>query len=865
MAITPGQRLGPYEIESALGAGGMGEVYRARDTRLGRIVAIKVLGAHLSDKSDLRERFEREAHAVANLHHPHICVLYDVGREGETEYIVIEYLDGETLAQKLTNGPLPLDQALEIGAQIADALDAAHRRGITHRDLKPANIMLVRRGGPSGPPDTKLLDFGLAKLTAPVDGDVTTLPTIGATSSAGMLVGTIHYMAPEQLEGKAADARTDIYAVGAIMQEMLTGKRAFEGIVPLAPPALDRAIKRCLAKDADDRWQSARDLAAELKWIANGDPVPIAAGTGASGRRVAVVAAGALLAGAAVAGFAVWTLKPAPPAPSSPTITRMVIAVPPGDRLPIDQGQPVLALSPNGDQLAYVAVRDNTRRLYVRAMDSVQARALPGTDGALAPFFSPDGQWIGFFADSKLQKVPVSGGSPVTVASGAGFLGSDWSPDGTILFVESPGVGLMEVPDSGGTPRLFVRSGVQAAAVAPQFLPDWRTVLFVTSTGPGSIGQLMAYSRDTGTSRSLMTGAGFPKYVSSGHLVYGQGVNLVAAPFDVNRLEITGPAVPVVNGVALGDFSVSRTGSLAYIAPGGDAPRRLVWVNRNGAKTPLAAPAREYDFPQISPDGQRVAVEIDSQLWLYDLSRDTLTRFAFDGSINDTPAWSPDGQRIAFRSNRAGRQNLYWQRADGGGGAERLTDNEYNDLPRSWTPDGRILAFQEVRPDTGRDIFTLRIGDRNPQPFLQTKYTEGCPQISPDGRWLAYVSDETGGPEVFVQPFPATGGKWQLSTDGGTEPVWNRNGHELFYRSGPKMMAVDVATQPAFSAGKPRMLFEGSYAASVFPLTGVAYDASPDGQRFLMMEEAGQPKPATEINVVLNWSEELKRRVPVKR
>jgi Tol biopolymer transport system component len=858
MALRPGQRLGPYEIESALGAGGMGEVYRARDTRLGRIVAIKVLGAHLSDEPDLRERFEREAQAVANLHHPNICVLYDVGREADTDYIVIEYLDGETLAQRLTNGPLPLDQALEIGAQIADALDAAHRRGITHRDLKPANIMLTKSGA-------KLLDFGLAKLNAPVDGDVTTLSTIGATSSAGMLVGTIHYMAPEQLEGKPVDARTDIYAVGAIMQEMLTGKRAFEGIVPLAPPALDRAIKRCLAKDADNRWQSARDLAAELRWIANGDPATIAAGTGASGRRVAVVAAGALIAGAAVAGLAVWTLKPPPPARPSPTVTRMVIAVPPGDRLPIDQSQPVLALSPNGDQLAYVAVSDNTRRLYVRAMDSVQARVLPGTDGALAPFFSPDGQWIGFFADSKLQKVPVSGGTPVTVANGAGFLGSDWSPDGTILFVESPGVGLMEVPDSGGTPRLFVRSGVQAAAVAPQFLPDGRTVLFVTSTGPGSVGQLRAYSRETGTSRGLMTGAGFPKYVPSGHLVYAQGANLVAAPFDLNRLEIMGPAVPVVNGVALGDFTVSRTGSLAYIPAGGDAPRRLVWVTRNGDKTPLAAPARDYDFPQISPDGQRVAVEISSQVWLYDLSRDTLTRFAFDGSINDTPAWSPDGQRIAFRSNRAGRMNLFWQRADGGGGAERLTDNEYNDLPRSWTPDGRILAFQEVRPDTGRDIFTLRLGDRNPQPFLQTKYTEGCPQISPDGRWLAYVSDETGGPEVFVQPFPATGGKWQVSTDGGTEPVWNRNGHELFYRSGPKMMAVDVATQPAFSAGKPRMLFEGPYAASVFPLTGVAYDASPDGQRFLMMEEAGQPKPATEINVVVNWSEELKRRVPVKR
>jgi serine/threonine-protein kinase len=858
MALHPGQRLGPYEIESAVGAGGMGEVYRARDTRLGRIVAIKVLPAHLSDKPDLRERFEREAHAIANLHHPHICVLYDVGREGDADYIVIEHLEGETLAQRLTNGPLPLDQALDIGAQIADALDAAHRQRITHRDLKPANIMLTKSGA-------KLLDFGLAKLNAPADGNVTTLPTMGATSSAGMLVGTIHYMAPEQLEGKPADARTDIYAVGAVMQEMITGQRVFDGIVPLAPPALDRAVKQCLAKNPDDRWQSARDLAAELQWIAHSDPHITTTGARASSRRVAVVAASALLAGAALAGLAVWMLRPSGPAASSPTITRMVIAVPTGDRLPIDQSQPVLALSPNGDQLAYVAVRDNTRRLYIRAMDSIEARVLPGTDGAISPFFSPDGQWIGFFADSKLQKVPVSGGTPVALANGAGFLGSDWNRDGTILFVGSPGVGLMQVPDSGGTPRLFIRSGVQAAAVAPQFLPDGRTVLFVTSTGPGSIGQLMAYSQDTGTSRALITGAGFPRYVPSGHLVYAQGANLVAAPFDLTRLEITGPAVPVVNGVALGDFTISRTGSLAYIPAGGDVPRRLVWVTRNGARTPLPAPERDYDFPQISPDGRRVAIEVGPQIWLYDLARDTLTRFAFEGGINDTPAWSPDGTRIAFRSNRAGRLNLYWQRADGGGGVERLTDNEFNDLPRSWTPDGHILAFQEVRPDTGRDIFTLRIGDRNPQPFLQTKYTDGCPQISPDGRWLAYVSDETGGPEVFVQSFPAAGGKWQVSTDGGTEPVWNRNGHELFYRSGTKMMAVDVATRPAFSSGKPRMLFEGSYAASVFPFTGVAYDVSPDGQRFLMMEEAGQPKPAAEINVVLNWSEELKRRVPVRK
>jgi serine/threonine-protein kinase len=865
MAITPGQRLGPYEVLSAIGAGGMGEVYRARDTRLGRTVAIKVLGAHLSDKPDLRERFEREAHAVANLHHPHICVLYDVGREGETDYIVIEYLEGETLADRLTKGPLPLVQALEIGAQIADALDAAHRRGITHRDLKPANIMLVRRSGPSGPPDTKLLDFGLAKLNAPVDGDVTTLPTIGATSSAGMLVGTIHYMAPEQLEGKPVDARTDIHAVGAIMQEMLTGKRAFEGIVPLAPPALDRAVRRCLAKDPDDRWQSARDLAAELKWISEADAAPTTASIAARrsmfrGRTVAA-AVGGILAVAVVLAVALWRLTPTAPA-SAARPTRLVITLPRGDTFPTDQSQggSELALSPAGDQLVYAAVRGGASRLFVRAMDSLDIRELPGTIGANNPVFSPDGRTIAFFADGKLKKVPLAGGPAAVITDGQGFTAPAWDGD-AIVFVDTPGGPLLQISAEGGQPRVILESTSSGGVSAPSFLPGGALVYSV-APGPYGGGKLVARNADSTTEHPIAPNATSPKYIESGHLVYWRAGSLFAAPFDATKLQIAGPELPVVDDVALGGFSVSRTGSLAYVTGASGPPRRFVWVDRSGRRTALDAPERPYDSPQLAPDGGRVAVEIGPQTWIFDFARGALTRLAFEGTVNDSPIWTPDGQRIAVRSDRAGTNRVFWMLADGSGGAEQLTDGSIGQLPRSFSPDGQWLTYQETSPQTRRNVWFLRVADHTKQPFLVTRSTEGAAKFSPDGRRIAYVSDESGKPEVYVQPFPPGGGKWQVSTDGGTEPVWNRNGRELFYRSGDRMMAVDVVTQPSFSSGRPRQLFEGKYVSSLFPLTGFAYDVSPDGQRFLMIEETGATT-AAQINVVLNWAEELTRRVPV--
>jgi Tol biopolymer transport system component/predicted Ser/Thr protein kinase len=886
MPVPAGTKLGPYEILSAIGAGGMGEVHKARDTRLDRIVAIKVLPTHLADRSELRERFEREAKTIASLNHAHICTLFDTGHQDGIDFLVMEYIEGETLAQRLAKGPLPIQQVLQYAIEIADALDKAHRKGITHRDLKPGNIMLTKSG-------TKLLDFGLAKLkqeAAPAIPD-SQLPTLqSAITGEGAILGTLQYMAPEQVEGKTGqiDARTDIFAFGAVVYEMATGRKAFEGkssasvmakimeaeppsmasLTPMTPPALDRVVKTCMAKDPDERWQTAGDLCRELKWIAEGGsqtavPAAVSAGRSDTLRRWAEVAGVACLA--VIVGIAVWILKPTPPKP----VIRTVIDLPPGDRL-VGSRQTALALSSDGKQLAYAAIRGITSQIYLRPMDSQEARPISGTDGASDPFFSPDGQWIGFFADGKLKKISVNGGAAVTLADAGDPLGASWGSQGKIAF-EPAGSGspLQQVSDSGGAPQPVghFEKG-ENFQDWPQFLPSGRAVLF----NGGNIGfgdRVIVQSVATGERHSLVGGTQ-PRYATSGHLIYAQGTTLMAVPFDPRRLQIQGTPVPVVEGVTFSStygssqYSISDTGSLVYVSRGSQGTqRKMVWVSRNGVEQPLPAPAQDYRDVVLSPDGQRVAAEIDNQIWLYDLARDTLTRFTFEGTQNLNPVWTPDGKRIAFRSNKeGGPANIFWQRADGSGGLERLSTYENLQVPRSWSPDGQFLAFHEGSPKTGRDIWVLRMSDRKSQPFLVTPFNEGGPTFSPDGRWLAYVSNESGRPEVYVQPFPGPGGKWQISTDGGAEPAWNRNGKELFYRSGNKMMALDVTTQPGFSPGKPRMLFEGQYSASEWPLIDTAYDVSPDGQRFLMTKAAEQAAEATQINVVLNWFEELKQKVP---
>jgi Tol biopolymer transport system component/tRNA A-37 threonylcarbamoyl transferase component Bud32 len=904
MAILPGRRLGPYEILSAIGAGGMGEVYKARDTRLDRIVAIKVLPTHLADRAELRERFEREAKTIASLNHPHICTLHDIGHQDEIDFLVMEYLEGETLAQRLLKSSLALEQVLQYAIEIADALDKAHRKGVTHRDLKPGNIMLTKTG-------TKLLDFGLAKLkqeAAPANLPLSELPTaVDPLTAQGSIVGTLQYMAPEQLEGKEVDARTDIFAFGTVVYEMATGKKCFEGksqasliasilqidpppissLQPMTPPALDHVVKTCLAKEPDERCQSAKDLTDELKWIAEGGSQVGLAPTAAMksfhglGRRALILSLGIFVLGATIAGIAVWNLKPTP-SPTPQLVSRLKIALPQGQQLAGLENGPAVALSPDGTHLAYVARQGGIQQLYLRAMDSLDSKPIPGTEGAMNPFFSPDGQWLGFFTGGSLKKVSVSGGAALPLGDAGTPRGASWGSQGMIVFAPTTTSGLQQVSDGGSAPQLLTH--LEKGDVShrwPEFLPGGRAVLF--AAGPNGINftnaQVAVQSFGTGQRRNLIQGGTYPHYAASGHLVYAQRGTLMAMPFDLRRLEATGAAVPVVEGVlqslssGVAQYSVSAAGSLVYVSGGiQSAQRRLVWVSRNGAEQSVAAAAHSYFSPRLSPDGQRVAVGIteqDSQVWLYDLSRETLSRFTFEGNYSLLPVWTPDGKRIAFESNKEGPLNLFWQMADGSGGPERLNTSEYIQVPMSWSPDGQLLAFFEVNPTTQRDIWVLRMGDpwpgsgqvRKAQPFLRTRFDEAVPRFSPDGRWLAYISDESGRYEIYVQPYPGPGRKWQISTEGGTEPAWNPNGRELFYRSGDKMMAVDIATQPGFAAGTPRMLFEGPYEPAPFPLAN--YDVSHDGQRFLMLKPTEQAQAApTQINVVLNWFEELKRKVP---
>jgi Tol biopolymer transport system component len=888
MAILNGKRLGPYEILSAIGAGGMGEVYRARDTRLERIVAVKILPDHLSDRAELRERFEREARTIASLNHPHICTLHDIGQQDGTDFLVMEYLEGETLAERLKKGPLPLAQILQYAIEISDALDKAHRKGITHRDLKPGNIMITKSG-------TKLLDFGLAKLrqdAAPTT-PLSELPTAKeAITAQGTILGTLQYMAPEQVEGREVDARTDIFAFGVVVYEIATGEKAFEGksqasliakiletdpppissLQPMTPPALDRVIKTCLAKEPAERWQAANDLCRELKWIAESGAQagPSTGGVTPSSKsrhRMVLWAAASLVV--AIVGLTVWSLRPAPAVPPRP-VTRFTISLPAGQVL-VGLDTPAIALSPDGTRLAYIAAQGTgLPQLYLRAMASPDARPIPGTEGATDPFFSPDGQWLGFFTGGKLRKVSVSGGAAVTLGDASSPQGASWGSQGMIAFGSEGDAVLVQVSDAGGTPQALTHlEKGENDHDWPEFLPGDKTVLFAASGDDRANGQVTIQSLATGVRRNLIQGATHPHYAPSGQLVYAHEGNLMAVPFDLQRLALTGAAVPVVEGVlqsttsGAAQYSFSATGSLVYVAGTVQATvqNRLLWVSRNGSEQPLPAPLREYTRLRLSPDGRRLAVVIDDQVWLYDLSREALSRFTFEGDQNVAPVWTPDGKRIAFVSGKEASGNIFWQLADGSGGLERLTTSEYRQVPTSWSADGQLLAFVEFNPNKRFDIWVLRMGDRKAQPFLQTRFNEAAPRFSPDGRWLAYISDESGRYEVYVQPYPGPGGKWQISTEGGTEPVWNPNGRELIYRSGDKMMAVEITTQPGFAAGRPRMLFEGRYLDAPNPVTA-NYDVSPDGQRFLITKESEQSSSATQINVVLNWFEELKQKVP---
>ncbi len=902
--LNAGTKLGPYEIQAQIGAGGMGEVYRARDTRLDRIVAIKVLPAHLADRPELRERFEREARTIASLNHSHICTLHDIGRQDGTDFLVMEYLEGETLAARLMKGPLPLEQVLQCAIEIADALDKAHRKGVTHRDIKPGNVMLTKSG-------TKLLDFGLAKLkqtAAPVAMPVSQMPTLSQNPTVeGTLLGTLQYMAPEQVEGKVdeIDGRTDIFAFGALVYEMATAKKAFTGkstasllaaimnldpppmssLQPVTPPALDRVVKKCLAKDPDERWQTASDLHGELKWIAEGGSqagvlAPAAAASAQRHRPVAWIAATAVFLLALVAVSFVH-FREAPPTAAQEMRTEIDT---PSTTDPLS-----FALSPDGRQIVFVASGDGSPRLWLRRLDVTSAQPLAGTDSASFPFWSPDSRSVGFFAGNKLKRMDIGGGSPQTLTDAANR-GGTWSTDGTILFTRTVASPLSRIPASGGEPVEVTKLDRQNSHRFPQFLPGGQQFLFYAQGTLETAGIYLGSLASSDTKR-LVAADAVGAYLPNGWLLFIRAGTLMAQRLDLGRGELTGDPVTVADPVGFdaalnaGGLSVSATGLMAYQS-GGAGQRQLVWFDRLGKTLGImgAPDANNLTGPSLSPDGRRVAVyrtvQGNSDIWLLDATR--TTRVTFDASLDRYPIWSPDGSRIVFDSTRKGHRDLYLKASNGAGSDELLVESAQDKVAYDWSRDGRFLVYGSIDPQTSNDLWVLRMeGDRKPFVFLKTNFDERRATFSPDGRWVAYMSSESGPYEIYVRPFlqgglqvqPApvsgtasgtmsgsgAGGQWQVSTSGGHSPRWRADGKELYYIAPDgKLMAAPIAASGAtVEPGTPRALFQTRiFGGGTVTNLGIYYDVSSDG-RFLI--DTGLEDSASPITLLQNWNPDAKK------
>ena len=888
MALSAGTRLGPYEVIAPLGAGGMGEVYKARDTRLDRTVAIKILPATLADDPEFRERFDREARVISQLDHPHICALFDVGEHNSTAFLVMQYLEGETLEDRIVRGPLSLKDALQIATDIAGALDQAHRAGIVHRDLKPGNVMLTKAGA-------KLLDFGLAKASAPVVAGLgltklaTTPPTL---TVRGTILGTFQYMAPEQLEGLDADARTDIFAFGAVLYEMLTGRKAFDGTTqasviaailerepppisatqPLTPAALDRTVKRCLTKDPNARWQTARDLLEELRWIAT-DTVPATPAVATSRARWRERAAWLIAAAAILAAVVIAVVYLRQAAPDTP-VMRFEVATPP------TSDPTSFALSPDGHQLVFVANADGVPALWLRPLDQTTAQPLAGTGGATYPFWAPDSRAIGFFADGKLKRFDLDGGVPKVLADAPSGRGGTWNRDGVILFMPNAQLGataiLMRVPATGGpvTPVTHL-SASQASHRWPQFLPDGRRFLFFSGFGRLDTQGMYLGSLDGREPTRLLATETAALFMPPHFLLLVRQDALVALPFDPERGVLSGEPVLVAEpvgtdfSVARGVFSISPAGLLAYRAVNGSQRRQLVWMNRAGMVVGTVGPKDESSLadPELAPDGRLVVVRRVVQgnidVWVMDSERGVPTPFTFDSAADVGGVWSPDGRRIIFSSNRGGEAFELFEKVVSGAGGEQPLHVEV-DVPESPSPDGRFLLYSKTGANTGADLWALPMtGDRKPFPVLQTRFDERRSQFSPDGRWVAYESNDSGRFQIYVQPFPASGGKWQVSSAGGSQVRWRHDGKELFYVApDQRLMAVPIAVAAdgqTLNGGEPVPLFMTRLAQGA-AITGTRsqYAVAADG-RFLMNVIVEETAPTPPITVVVNWAARLKR------
>ena len=885
MALTSGTKLGPYEIQSPLGAGGMGEVYRARDVRLDRTVAVKVLASHLSSSPELKQRMEREARAISSLNHPHICHLYDIGSQDGTDYLVMEFLEGETLAERLGKGALPLNEILRIGIAVAEALAVAHRQGIVHRDLKPGNIMLTKGGA-------KLMDFGLAKsATGAMGSAASSAPLLSAAqtmsqaspvsplTTVGTMIGTIQYMSPEQIEGKEADARSDLFALGAVLYEMVTGARPFEGksqisvasailekepepisaAHPLTPPAFEHIVTACLAKNPEDRFQTAHDVALQLKWVAQSRTTALspAQKNGSHRELLAWLTAGGLallLVGSAL----FWR-------GSKGTEQTAYFSAP----LPFAVRD--VAVSPNGHTVAIVGHREAERNnvIWIYEPGSQESTSLANTDGAAYPFWSPDGQSLGFFADGKLKKLSLAGGPVQTLCDAPTGRGGTWNKDGVILFTPSGhlGVGLYRISASGGTPAQITvpdKSQTEDSHRWPQFLPDGIHYLYsaIHLSGRRDLSSIFVGSLNSGEKRLVVKASANVAYVAP-YLLYYRDQTLFGQHFDTKTSVLTGEPIPILTDVQYSPrisravFAAANTDLLVAQKAGDTGASQLLWFNRQGQEIGIGLKPGIYGNIILARNGKAVAsdttdpVSQNTDIWTYDLETQSAKRLTFDPAIDSVPIWNPDGTRMVFSSNRGVTFDLYLKDTNGAQEEKNIPQDGPDRFPSDWSRDGKYVIYER-----GADLWLLAIPELRATQFLKASSTLKNGQFSPDGKWVAYSSNESGRWEVYVTSFPEAHGKWQVSNAGGDQPRWRNDGKELFYLApDSKMMALPVKTGTNFDAGTPTALFQANPRELVATSEQFSYDVSQDGQKFLINTQL--KTGMAPMSVVLNWSEKL--------
>ena len=892
MPLSAGARIGPYDIVAPLGAGGMGQVYRARDAKLNRDVAIKALPDLFADDPERVARFEREAQLLAALNHPHIAAIYGLEQAAGARFLILELVEGESLAETLSRGPLPVREAMGAARQIVDALEAAHEKGIVHRDLKPANIMWTPEG------QVKILDFGLAKALETEQSNASLSPTLTfAATQAGVILGTAAYMSPEQAKGRLADKRSDVWAFGCVLFEMLTGRRAFEGddvsdtlacvlrgepewtaLPPDVPPGIRTLLKGCLEKDRRTRIPDISVVRYLLAEAANA-PLPSATPSTTAlppRRRLVSIGAMGVVVGVVLALGIVWAWQRWTPEQALEPM-RFGILPPATQPLTLDVPDRHVAISRDGKQIVYRAGGSGQSLLFVRHIDRLEAMPLSGTTRARSHFLSPDGRWVAFFAegDAELRKVSITGGPTITLCKFTGApRGGSWGPDGTIVFATSnPTNGLMKIGEGGGEPEVLTTPDeVQRGSdhVFPSVLPDGRSVLFtVVNAGQPQNAVVALLDLESKKTATLIRGGSHAEYVDSGHLVYAASGALRAVRFDLVNLKVLSDPVPVVDEVAssgagVANYAVSRTGTLVYV-PGSftSGQRSLVWVDRQGREEPIDSPPRNYVAARISPDGTRAALQINDQdqdIWIWDFRRGTLRRLTQDPAPETSPAWTPDSRRIIFNSARTNPSNVFWQAADGTGPVERLTTSPNLQVPYSISSDGSRLILTQ-RATHGPDLHVLMLeGERRVTPLLSGSFTESNADLSPDDRWLAYQSDESGRHEIYVRPFPnVDAGHEQISTHGGTRPVWSSDGRTLFYLDPENyLMGAPVHPGPTMRVGTPARVLDKRYFVGP---PSRPFDVASDG-RFLMLKDHEATGTPAGMVVVLNWLEELKSKIP---